>query len=100
MLRTHTQNETLSVSDLDSLTGSNSSLFKDLVKIQLGDKLRFVDVDCSNVKLLDSTGLGALVSVHKVVAVRNGKVRLNKVRPNVREILELMKFEEIFEINT
>jgi anti-anti-sigma factor len=100
MLRTHTENETLSVSGLDNLTGSNSSLFKDLVKIRLGDKLRFVEVDCSNVKLLDSTGLGALVSVHKVVAVRNGKVRLNKVRPNIREILELMKFEEIFDINT
>ena len=100
MLRTHTEKETLTVSDLDSLTGSNSSLFKDLVKIQLGDKLRFVEVDCTNVKLLDSTGLGALVSVHKVVAQRNGKVRLNNVRPNVREILELMKFEEIFEINT
>ena len=100
MLRTNTENETLSVSGLDRLTATNSALFKDLVKVRLGDKLRFVEVDCTNVKLLDSTGLGALVSVHKVVAPRNGKVRLNNVQPNVREILELLKFQELFEINS
>jgi anti-sigma B factor antagonist len=65
---------------------------------QLGDKLRFVDVDCMNVKFMDSDGLGALVSVHKVVASRQGRVRLRHVQPKFRQLLELLKFQEVFEI--
>ena len=46
-----------------------------------------------------STGLGALVSAHKVVAARGGRVRLVHVQPAVRQLLELLKFQELFEIN-
>lgn len=87
------------VTGLDRLSATNSGHFKDLVKAQLGAQLRFVEVDCTELKFIDSEGLGALVSVHKVVAPRQGIVRLMHVKPVIRQFLVLLRFQDLLEMH-
>jgi anti-sigma B factor antagonist len=77
---------------------SNSEEFKEAVKSQLGP-LIIVEVDCTTLKIIDSVGIGALVAIHKIVAARQGVVRLKQVQPFVRRVLELVHLNHLLEVN-
>ena len=85
---------------MDRLDGTNSDSFRALVKAGLKDNHRVVQVDFSLVRFIDSQGMGALLSAHKLVVPRGGVVRLTKVQPTVRGFLELLKLQQLFEINS
>lgn len=98
-MKTQSGEDTLFVQELDRLSALNSRFFKEGVAAMLEAKHRHVEIDCSKVKFIDSEGLGALVSVHKLVGPRNGVVRLTRVQPMVRQFLELVNFQRILEIH-
>ncbi len=98
MLHTETKDDLLRVGGLDALTSLNSAYFKELVKARLENHIRFVEVDCSGLSFMDSVGLGALVSVQKVLTPRDGRVRLLNPRPNLRQLLEMLNFHKLLDI--
>ncbi len=97
-MNTESVGDTLRVLGLGRLSGGNGLYFKETVKVRLTEEHRVVEVDCSNVSFIDSEGLGALVSIHKVLSLRQGRLRLVHLRPMVRQFLELVQLERIFEI--
>jgi anti-anti-sigma factor len=52
----------------------------------------------SKVRFLDSNGISALISIHKTMCKRGGKLRLLKPTPAVSQILHLLSLNEVFEI--
>ena len=98
-MKTQANGDVLMVMELERLDGVNSNFVKEIVKTRLREDQRIVEIDCAKVKSIDSEGLGALVSINKLVAPRNGLVRLNKVQPLIRGFLELVKFHQFLEIN-
>jgi len=98
MLRTQTQDDLLQVNGLDALTSSNSTHFKELVKARLEGHIRVVEVNCADLSFMDSVGLGALVSVQKIITPRGGRLRLLNPRPNIRQFLEMLNFQSLFDI--
>jgi len=97
-MRTHSQGDTLTVTGLERLTSENADYFKTLTNSQLGNHHTAVEVDLSQTTMVDSFGLGALVSVHKRLCQRNGRLRLLNPQPQVKAVLELLKMNEILEI--
>ena len=59
-----------------------------------------MEVDLSLASMLDSVGLGALVSVQKRLAGRQGGVRLLRPVPFVHRMLLLLAMDQVFEIVT
>jgi anti-anti-sigma factor len=57
-----------------------------------------VELDLSKVRFLDSNGISALISIHKTMCKRGGKLRLLKPTPAVSQILHLLSLNEVFEI--
>jgi anti-anti-sigma factor len=57
-----------------------------------------IDVDMSLTRAIDSTGLGALVSVHRYIVSRQGQLRLINPVPVVRKVLDLTQLSKSFEI--
>ncbi len=98
-MKTETHGDVLRVTGLDRLTSTNCTYFKEMVKVKLTDQHRVVELDCSTIDFIDSDGIGALVSARKLVALRQGIVRLVGVSPMVWQLCELLKLREIFEIN-
>lgn len=54
-------------------------------------------IDLQDVKFIDSSGLGALVSAMKMVRTAGGKLFVCSLNDQVRMIFELTKMDRIFE---
>ncbi|MBX3746540.1 MAG: STAS domain-containing protein [Verrucomicrobiae bacterium] len=91
-------NEVVRVGGLEALSGGSVPLFKEGVKSKLLPEHRVVEVDLSQVRLVDSEGLGALIAIRRLIAAQGGKVRLLYPRPSVQQTFDLVQFERIFEI--
>ncbi len=57
-----------------------------------------VTVDLSRVEFVDSSGMGALLSIHRRLPEKHAPVRLIKVRPAVQSVLELVRLHRVFDL--
>src|SRR5437588_242740 len=57
-----------------------------------------VTIDMHNVEFLDSSGVGALLSIYKRLPPHNPSVKLLHVQPAVQSVIELLRLHRIFEI--
>lgn len=54
--------------------------------------------DFSNCNFIDSTGLGALVSIYKKCVEKGGSVKLKALKPEVEKLFKLTRLDRVFEI--
>lgn len=57
-----------------------------------------VEIDLASVEFVDSSGVGALLSVYRKLPVGAGSTRLLNVRPGVLAVLELLRLHRVFEL--
>lgn len=89
--------DALTIRDLEQLNAVNSGAFRDQTRAALTTQT-VLNVDLSKTRLVDSSGLGALISLHKTMASRKGQVRILSPTPTVEQILELTRLHLVFEI--
>jgi anti-sigma B factor antagonist len=93
-----TVGDTVRVSSVLRLGESNAKDFRDWVMGQLPDGCRNIDVDLSQTTFIDSSGLGALVALHKAATARHGALSLINPQPSVQQILQLTRLDAVFQI--
>lgn len=76
----------------------NRQELKDLVQesLQAGDR-KFI-IDFATTGYIDSSGLGALVSISKKVREQGGELRLAGLNEDLRSLFELTKLDTLFAI--
>jgi anti-anti-sigma factor len=98
----HRQNGTLRINGLLKLNGRNARLFRDEVCAALAPELEHLEIDLSRTASVDSAGLAALVAIYETAQAenRNGgvTVRLLDPQPPVRQMFELTRAHQLFEI--
>jgi anti-sigma B factor antagonist len=96
------RNGTLSINGLRELSAVNARSFRTGVMAGLAPELKAIDIDLSNAGLVDSCGLGALVSLYKATNDCNPSgsitVRLLHPQPPVQQLFELTRMHHLFEI--
>lgn len=92
------EGDTLRVSAVKELGATNAIAFRNWVRDAMSLRQRNIEVDLSEATLIDSSGLGALVVLHKTVNSRQGLLRLLHPQPQVQQILELAQMDRLFEI--
>ncbi len=96
---TYSFNERLGVWEVN-LTGEidifNSDGFKERVLAMIQKKPAGLRIDCGGLKYLDSTGLGAFVSLYKGVKDHNGGFALCNVGSNLMRLLKITNLDELF----
>jgi anti-sigma B factor antagonist len=92
------QGNTLLISELPELNAANAGGIRDAVRAALTPQCTTLDIDLSETHFLDSSGLGALIALHKTVAISHGTVRILHPTPTARQILELTRLHRVFEI--
>jgi len=97
-MRTENRGDTLWITDIQTLTSDTYKPFKEYAHGALLPEHRFVEVDLSRSRSLDSDGIGALISVHKAICDRGGRVRLFRPEPLVAELFKILKLDHLFEI--
>ena len=55
-------------------------------------------LDFSHVSFMDSTGLGVLISIQKVLNEDGYKLRIVNVDPKIKKIFVITELEEVFDI--
>jgi len=77
---------------------SFASTFKDeVLKLVKAGKKNLI-IDLSGVNFVDSSGLGALVSVLRAITSEGGDICLCGLKPNIQTMLELTRLNRIFEV--
>ena len=54
--------------------------------------------DFSKCNFIDSTGLGALVSIYKKCTEKGGSIKLKSLKPEVEKLFKLTRLDKVFEI--
>lgn len=60
-------------------------------------KINFV-FNFSKCDFIDSTGLGALVSIYKKCVEKQGTLKLQHLKPEVNELFKLTRLDRVFDI--
>ena len=97
-MKTSAANSILTISNLRELTASTAAEAKNQARLRFTKDLSGIDFDCHDLEFLDSSGLGALISLQKLAHERQGIFRLLSPRPVIMQILELTRLHRIFEI--
>jgi anti-sigma B factor antagonist len=64
----------------------------------LGEKPKLVVVDLSALRMIDSSGVGAIVSLYKRLRATGGDVRLDGLAGQPLAIFKVLKLDRVFQI--
>jgi anti-sigma B factor antagonist len=81
--------------ELDALSASE---LRPLLDKMVEDERRDVTVDLSELRLVDSSGIGALVSLYKRVRAGGGQVVFTGVTAQPLVIFKLLRLDVVFEL--
>ena len=82
----------------ERLDAHNSGDLKLAVNSLFGEGKKNVLVDLDDVRFIDSSGLGALVSGFKNAISNQGNLKLSSLQPQVKSMFELTRLHRVFEI--
>jgi anti-sigma B factor antagonist len=80
------------------LVVGNRQELKDLMQAALDRGDRRLLIDFSRTGYIDSSGLGALVSISKKIREAGGELRLSGLNEDLRSLFELTKLDTLFAI--
>ncbi|MEI6389632.1 MAG: STAS domain-containing protein [Verrucomicrobiota bacterium] len=90
--------KTLTLNQITELNAVNCGAFRDEARAALKEGITLLDIDLSQTRQVDSSGLGALIALHKTMLARGGAVRILYPNPMVQQIMELTRLHRVFEI--
>ncbi|GAM10618.1 anti-sigma-B factor antagonist [Geobacter sp. OR-1] len=84
----------------ERLDAHNSGDLKTELASLFEGKEKSILVDLKDVRFIDSSGLGALVSGFKNAISHQGNLKLSGLQPQVKSMFELTRLHRVFEIFT
>lgn len=78
------------------INSTSAALLQTTVRQLIPDNKRIV-LDLTGVDYIDSTGLGALVSVYLAAGKANCELEISNPKPRVRDLLKITKLASVFE---
>lgn len=84
--------------DEERLDAHNSGELKVVMQNLFEGGKKSLLVDLQNVRFIDSSGLGALVSGFKNATSNQGTLKLSSLQPQVKSMFELTRLHRVFEI--
>lgn len=88
----------LLVSEIPELTAVNSAHFRDEIRAALPQSPTMIEIDLSETRFVDSSGLGMLFALYRATGQGNVVLRLLNPKPEIQQLLELTQMQQLFEI--
>jgi len=82
----------------ERLDAHNSGELKSEMQKQFDEGIKNILIDLKDVRFIDSSGLGALVSGFKNAISHQGNLKLSTLQPQVKSMFELTRLHRVFEI--
>ena len=93
------EGKTLHVAKVRELSAANSLGFRERVDVELRLRHETVELDLSEIKFMDSHGLGVLIGLQNRLARRHGGLKVVNPPPHARKIFEMTRMGRVFEIS-
>lgn len=101
MLETQVVNTSLQVKiAVASIDASNANELKTRIKEVQMPSIENAKIDLSSVEFIDSSGVGALLAIHKFLEPNGARVVLMNPSPAVLSVLELLRLHRVFQIES
>lgn len=81
--------------DIDIYT---SNKFKEKVLDSFKNNQGDISIDACNLEYVDSTGLGALISILKNVKESDNEIFISNLKPNIRKLFDITELDKLFTI--
>jgi anti-anti-sigma factor len=78
---------------------ANSSEFDDFLSRKIESGVKKVILDFSEVRYIDSSGIGAIVRVHRDLKERNGEIVISQCNDSIQKIFKLINFHRYFRLS-
>lgn len=95
-LRTEKRSGEATVYGSGRITSATSSLLQQAIRGLIPDNKRIL-LDLTNVNHIDSSGIGALVSVYLAASKAQCDFKMVNAQPRVRDLFEITKLSAVFE---
>ena len=95
-LNTENNADEITVRGTGKITAATADYFQTTIRRLIPDTKRIV-LDLTGVEYIDSSGLGALVSVYMAAGRAHCELELANPKPRVRDLLKITKLSTIFE---
>lgn len=82
------------------MDAASAPRFKDVVGKVWTDSLKSAVIDLAAVDFIDSSGVGALLSVLRRLPQGEGTVTLRAMKPQVLSVIELLRLHRVFQIES
>jgi anti-sigma B factor antagonist len=79
--------------------GEETSALREKVKSLVGEGKKNIVLNLSNVTLIDSAGLGALVTAHSTAKSGGASLRLCNLGSRFNELMQITKLYTVFEVS-
>ena len=89
--------EVLTFEGFKELTAANADMFRKEVHAAVNGH-KVIEVDLSQTKFMDCSGLGALIALRNFARGRNGVMRLVNPTPVVQQLFDVVRAGHMFEI--
>ncbi|MBK1882424.1 STAS domain-containing protein [Luteolibacter pohnpeiensis] len=81
-----------------SLDRSNAVELREAAAGVITPETKSVEIDCDDLKFIDSSGVGALLHINNLLPPGSGPAILTKVHGTVLTVLELVRVHRLFTI--
>jgi anti-sigma B factor antagonist len=89
------QGEVTTLSIAGSLDAISTPELRSLIDAVVGEKRPSIVVDVSALRLIDSSGVGAIVSLYKRIKAQGGKVVVRGLRDQPLAIFKLLRLDKV-----
>jgi anti-sigma B factor antagonist len=97
-MKLHQSQGILVVTGLQELNATNAASVRDGIRGSVTPEVTGLDIDLSKTRFVDSSGLGALIALHKLMLARGGQVRVLNPIPAVEQVFEITRLNRLFEV--
>lgn len=73
-----------------------SPQFNDELTKAINNKKSDIVIDGIKLDYLDSTGLGTLINIYKMLKDDENKIYLRNIKPNIRKLFDITKLDKVF----
>jgi anti-anti-sigma factor len=93
----HIQSPRVIMAPETMLGGPDALSFNDAIR-ELSKQHKHIIIDCSQVSLMNSSGLGMLISAQATMKQVGGQCSLRNITEQVNKLLEMTRLKALFEI--
>ena len=94
----HIQSPHVIMAPASMLGGPDALSFNDAIR-ELSTEHKHIIIDCSQVKFMNSSGLGMLISAQATMKQVGGQCSLRNITEQVNRLLEMTRLKALFEIS-